>query len=261
MELGQRIKEARLEVGLSQRQLCGDVITRNMLSQIENGLARPSMDTLSYFAARLGKSVSFFLEEDTVTSPNQNLMQQAREACRAGNWEAAVKLLEGYRAPDDTFDWEKELLWGLAHLALARQALEEKRLPYVRHLLGQIAADAPYCGLLEPWRQLLLAKTGGETALPNIDEVLILKAERALTDGDSAKAAVLLEAAEDHTCAKWQYLRGESCFAQGQFQAAAVYFAQVEEVFPNEVIPKLEQCYSALEDYKMAYLYACKQKK
>ena len=105
MDMGQKIRAARLEKGLSQRQLCENLITRNMLSQIENGLARPSMDTLSYFAARLGKSVSFFLEEDTVTSPNQNLMQQAREACRAGNWEAAVKLLEGYRAPDDTFDW------------------------------------------------------------------------------------------------------------------------------------------------------------
>ena len=55
MEIGQRLKQARLEMGLSQRQLCGDVITRNMLSLIENGAARPSMDTLSYLAGRLGK--------------------------------------------------------------------------------------------------------------------------------------------------------------------------------------------------------------
>ena len=61
MELGQRIRAARLEAGLSQRQLCGEVITRNMLSQIENGSARPSMDTLQYLAAQLGKPVSFFL--------------------------------------------------------------------------------------------------------------------------------------------------------------------------------------------------------
>ena len=39
MELGQKVKQARLELGLSQRQLCGDVITRNMLSKIENGEA------------------------------------------------------------------------------------------------------------------------------------------------------------------------------------------------------------------------------
>ena len=79
MELGQRIRQLRLSKGMSQRQLCGDVITRNMLSQIENGSARPSMDTLSYLAARLEKPVSFFLEEDTVTSPNQAVMTRARD--------------------------------------------------------------------------------------------------------------------------------------------------------------------------------------
>ena len=65
MTLGEKLKAARLEAGLSQRQLCGDVITRNMLSQIENGSARPSMDTLGYFAGKLGKPISWFLEEHT----------------------------------------------------------------------------------------------------------------------------------------------------------------------------------------------------
>ena len=57
MELGQRIKQARLEAGLSQRQLCGETVTRNMLSQIENGTAKPSMGTLCFFAERLGLSL------------------------------------------------------------------------------------------------------------------------------------------------------------------------------------------------------------
>ena len=37
MELGEKLRQARLEAGLTQRQLCGDQITRNMLSLIENG--------------------------------------------------------------------------------------------------------------------------------------------------------------------------------------------------------------------------------
>ena len=63
MELGEKLRQARLEAGMSQRQLCGDVITRNMLSQIENGSARPSMPTLQHLASRLGKSVGYFLED------------------------------------------------------------------------------------------------------------------------------------------------------------------------------------------------------
>ena len=62
MELGEKLRQARLEAGLSQRQLCGDHITRNMLSLIEHGTAKPSMDTLKLLAARRGKPVIFFLE-------------------------------------------------------------------------------------------------------------------------------------------------------------------------------------------------------
>ena len=53
MELGEKLRLARLEAGLSQRQLCGDRISRNMLSLIEHGSARPSMDTLRFLAQRL----------------------------------------------------------------------------------------------------------------------------------------------------------------------------------------------------------------
>ena len=67
MELGQRLKQARLEAGLSQRQLCGEEITRNMLSLIENGSARPSMETLRYLASRLGKPMGYFLEKQRDT--------------------------------------------------------------------------------------------------------------------------------------------------------------------------------------------------
>ena len=110
MELGKRIKACRLEAGLSQRQLCGDYMTRNMLSQIESGTARPSMDTLAYLAQRLGKTVSFFLEEETVTSPNRERMAQAREAFARGRWEALEAALSQFRMPDDTFYEEYCLL-------------------------------------------------------------------------------------------------------------------------------------------------------
>ena len=69
MDIGERLKSARLEAGLSQRQLCGDRIPRNMLSQIEHGTAAPSMDTLRYFAQQLNKPLGWFLEEEAVVSP------------------------------------------------------------------------------------------------------------------------------------------------------------------------------------------------
>ena len=107
MNLGQKIRIAREAAGLSQRQLCGDTITRNMLSRIEHGTVRPSMQTLSFLAGQLGKPVSFFLDEETVTSPNLEGMAAARKLFAAEDYTGALERLRSYENPDETFAWEK----------------------------------------------------------------------------------------------------------------------------------------------------------
>lgn len=63
--LGQRIKEARLAKKMTQNEVVGTFITRNMLSQIESGSAVPSMKTLTYLAGVLGLPPAALLQEDT----------------------------------------------------------------------------------------------------------------------------------------------------------------------------------------------------
>lgn len=63
MELHEKIRRMRLEAGMTQSELAGDMITRNMLSQIENGSATPSVRTLKYLADRLNTSASYFLSD------------------------------------------------------------------------------------------------------------------------------------------------------------------------------------------------------
>lgn len=46
--IGRIIKEARLNKKMTQNEVVGDFITRNMLSQIESGAAMPSVRTLNY---------------------------------------------------------------------------------------------------------------------------------------------------------------------------------------------------------------------
>ena len=48
--LGRRIKEARLAKKMTQNEVVGNFITRNMLSQIESGTAAPSIKTLEYLS-------------------------------------------------------------------------------------------------------------------------------------------------------------------------------------------------------------------
>lgn len=263
MDLGQRLKQARLEKGLSQRQLCGDTITRNMLSLIENGSAKPSMDTLRYLAGRLEKPMSYFLEE-AAPSPNQALILQARTAAPA----QVLALLKDYKEPDILLDPERWLLTALSCLALAEQAIEENRLPLANSYLeqaAQAAAQTPYCTpQLELRRILLCRRAGGNAAalaaaLPDNSQELLLRAEAALEIGDAARCAALLDAAEGRD-ARWHFLMGEACFCLEQYAAAAEQYLLAEDAFPKAVYPRLEECYRLLEDYKQAYEYACKQR-
>ena len=60
-DIGRRIREARVMAGLTQEELAGGEITRNMLSRIENGAALPSLPTLCALADRLGIPAGAFL--------------------------------------------------------------------------------------------------------------------------------------------------------------------------------------------------------
>lgn len=265
MELGEKLRQARIEAGLSQRQLCGETITRNMLSQIENGSAKPSMKTLQYLAGRLGKSVSYFLEEAAASSPNQSVMESARRLYDNEDYAGAALVLEGYREPDAVFDREKQLLWVLIHLELAEQALEEGRGPYAQTLLEKAEAKTVYCSeALERRRLLLLGRLPGHAVshqLPSLDGELLLRAKEAMAAGDPQRAARLLDAAEDQRAPSWCMLRGEVYITNMDYQNATRCFHGAEEAYPLETAQKLELCYRELEDYKRAYEYACRQKK
>lgn len=264
MSLGQRLKEARLEMGLSQRQLCGDTITRNMLSLIENGSAKPSMDTLRILATRLEKPIGYFLEEEIQISPNQSLILTARTATP----EEALRLLKEYCSPDPLFDPEYYLLTALSCMTLAEEAIRENRMHLAKNYLQQAAeagaATVYYTPDLETKRLLLCHKAGIASApelaeqLPDNTDELMLRACAALENGDAAWCAAQLDAVGRRD-SQWYYLRGEACLKQKRYKDAADYYQQAEADLPNAVYPRLEQCYKELEDFKQAYFYACKQ--
>lgn len=263
MELGEKLRQAREDAGLSQRQLCGEEITRNMLSQIEHGTASPSMKTLRFLAERLGKPMSYFLEDTAVVSPNLEIMTSARRLYDAGEDAQAALVLEGYQRPDPIFDREKELLLALCRLNMAEKALKENKEPYALTLLQSMEGKTAYCGPeLERRRLLLLGRIRGQkvsASLPSLDEELLLRAEEALAGQTPERAAKLLEAAEDHGTPRFFFLRGQAYMGQKAYGEAINCFHRAEGTYP-QVYPLLEICYRELGDYKRAYEYACKQR-
>lgn len=227
MDMGEKLRQARLEAGLSQRQLCGEEITRNMLSQIEHGTARPSMKTLCYLAQKLGKPVGYFLEADAEPVPG----------------EATHRIL--------------------SLLQRAEAAIDQEKYVYGAQLLEEAETDQIP---LNRQRLLLLSRIPGRDAekilsqLPSLDEELLLRAEGAMAQKQYHRCNHLLESVEDRSNHRWQILRGKLYLIQGDYPSAAAQLHKAERRDPKNVYPLLEQCYREMEDFKQAYYYACRQK-
>lgn len=267
MSLGQKLRQARLDAGLSQRQLCEPQITRNMMSRIEHDAVQPSMSTMQFLARRLGKPVSFFLEEQEQTaSAEEERLAWLHRSYQSGDYASVANRLEQLAAPS----WEQSLLLCLSTMQLARQALEKGQQSLARTLLRKSTEAAQNTPYAEPSLQrelILLRYEAGEhpgklaALLPEDNRELVMRARAAQLAGDPTRAAALLTAAGQQDSPLWNLLRGESLFAAGEYQQAAACFHKAEEDYPRQSIPRLEACYRELEDYKQAYFYACKQRK
>ncbi|MBE6599546.1 MAG: helix-turn-helix transcriptional regulator [Ruminococcaceae bacterium] len=96
-KIGGRIRELRLKKGMTQKELAGDHITRNMLSLIENGSSCPSVGTLMTLAERLNVPVGYFF----TTSPEEEksyhksaVIPAMKRAFSDGDYEKCTELCD-----------------------------------------------------------------------------------------------------------------------------------------------------------------------
>jgi len=239
-----------------------------MLSQIENGSAKPSMATLTYLAGRLEKPVSYFLDETVELSPNRSRMAQARQAYQAGQYRQVCEILEAWEQEDDAAA-ERWLLECMSLIEQAAEAVSEGKTGFAKSLLEKAAlagGKTPYyTSDMERHRLLTLYMADPETAkelekqLPRDDRECCLRAESALQTGEYDRAVNLLDGMPGED-ARWYFLRGQAAMAQKDYEKAIACFKVAQTWQPKTCAQALEQCYLALEDYKMAYHYACKQR-
>ena len=262
MCLGEKLRCARLEAGMTQRQLCGEMITRNMLSQIENGKATPSTKTLRYLAQMLGKPVSYFLEEGGELE-NQDCMSRARAAYSDGKFASVCEILTQYRGPDVCFDWEMGLLRYLSFTAMAEEAAAEGRQIIARKFLKQaMSQTSPYITAELRQRCRRLSTEGQEPTeepeeVPPLYGELFYRSRLALAAGDGARAGALLDAMEDKEQAQWSLCRGEAYLYEKNYPRACEALRRAQPAMAEKALPLLERCYREQGDFENAYLCAC----
>ena len=262
--MGERIRQARLEAGLTQKQVCGEHMSRNMLSLIESGSANPSLATLQHLSAVLKKPVGYFFGEKTGEAASRELAEKAWNAYRNGQFREAARLLD--QDPKLEAFSDVPVLKALILLELSQQAIEEQRFPYAKELLSAAEGELSDCKELRRRMLLLQGRLEDQPAgkicsqLPSLEEELLLRARAALENQNGRRASQLLEAVEEPRSPRWFLLQGRAYLLEKKFQNAADCFHQAEKTYPRETAGHLEQCYRELEDFKKAYYYACRQK-
>ena len=94
--LGDRIRQLRINRGMTQTELAGERFSKEYLSQIERGKTRPTDETVSWLAARLGVD-SGFLESGVSTSDQdraESIISRAEAAIESQQYTEAVEMLE-----------------------------------------------------------------------------------------------------------------------------------------------------------------------
>ena len=129
MNIGEKIRSLRVAKLMTQSELAGNQITRNMLSCIENGSAQPSLSTILYIAGRLNVPVGFLLAEegDEIVYQKMNSLANIKRAYRAGDLSGCRSLcLSSCPEPDD----EIRLLLANCDLGIAEDAFWKGRIRF-----------------------------------------------------------------------------------------------------------------------------------
>ena len=281
MTLGETVRTLRQQRGMTQKQLAGECITRNMLSQIENDQAIPSVKTLEHLAQMLEVSVSYLLDDS-----GEGELAAAKKALRRGHAEKALALALPARPDGD----EKARLLAEIYSRLSEEAFQRGDLLAARRAAASVLdceAQTLYrsselrikalelqvrCDLAEgvPAEDALHRYRACYDAVGWEEDHHFLCASYHMTVGDMVAAEREIWSVTELTEKGrpiYLLLRGRLALMQEKYNSAISYLKQAEALdFPTvtlrrELYRLLELAYKELEDYRAAYEYADKQRK
>lgn len=289
MNLGEKIKAARLERHMTQKDVVGDYITRNMLSKIENGSATPSVKTLEYLAGALGLPAGYFMTESNGDELTPGSVSDARAQFSQGNYEACVHILESLDM-DGGYRDEAMLLLARAKIGISKKAMSDGRYEESIRLAREAIAhndNTIYCSTAFRTEALLIIarctmelggdfpKTLDDYQASYQDQGLgefyrLTMAEYYIGQGDLAAAKKEMDSIvrlSEASKPAYLMLQGSMELKDNQYEQAAKQLEKAEQLarstgsnyFMSSLYAMLEQCYREMEDFKKAYHYASMQ--
>ncbi len=160
--VGERIRALRQSRGMTQSELAGDDVTRNMLSRIENGAALPSLPTLVAIAARLDVPVGALLG-DFDSYSEQKTRAEIAALIDDGKYAEAISLCENAKTNTDGID----TLFCEAAVCRAHELYREGKLTAAYTLLSRADAAGADTSRTYVLRELIRSCGAVETESPN----------------------------------------------------------------------------------------------
>ena len=282
MTLGEKLVQARTALGLTQTQVAGAQITRNMLSKLEHDCATPSLKTLEYLASVLKVPVSWLLN-DTMMQ-DLSVLDEARLLFREKDFSACWDLLQKKPAQEQE---EANLLRLRCSLYLAKNAMDQGDFTTAKTFaetaqqlcdgcLYATNSDRTYISWLIA-RNNLHDKSSAESfvhtfyaeykslGMEECRHILLARYYISVHNTQAAEKELWsMGDLTDHVRSEYLYLRGLVSMQKTHIRDAMLYLHQAEQenaspALLEEIYAALEACCKELEDYKRAYEYSSKR--
>jgi len=281
MQIGEKIKTLRQSKLMTQAELAGTQITRNMLSSIEHGTALPSLPTALYLAERLNVPVGYLLAQEGDEPGYHKMMAIAniRHAFVSKDYQGALSLLQavpGADADDELCYIHAQCEFGIARAELQAGRLRPCALALDRAL--RVAERTIYdtselrSRVAVYFRYMQGVSSTIDSDVLDVDEI---ENARALGDDVCEYVLALAQMEQGNERASAEYarrfpqspyatrLRALEWMRRGEYLAAQT---ALEELLPREdltfgvllydVFGDLEICYRKNDDYKRAYEFS-----
>ncbi len=281
MNIGEKIRSLRVAKLMTQSDLAGNQITRNMLSSIENGNAQPSLSTILYIAERLNVPAGFLLAEegDEIVYQKMNNLSNIKRAYKAGDLTGCRGLcLSSCPEADD----EIRLLLANCDLGIAKDAFwngrvrlacryfdeallyAEETLYPMPHIRAEAAVYFRYMQRLSPtlYSDVMDEGETGEYACRDAFAVYV-EALDSLDQGDCKAARSYDAQFSDGKAFFGEHLRIRLLMQEARYREAGEALSELlrgelplNQIELYAVLSDLETCSKEIEDYKEAYRFS-----
>ena len=271
-QIGDRLKKRRTFLGMTQAELAGEFITRNMLSQIENGAALPSLPTVMHLADRLSVSPDYLLFRygNGFPSVKAAIMPHMHDLFAKGEYEECYAYWKKHTSETDD---EVALLLTYCALHMARKYVRSGNLDSaLREINAANAfADATVYPTNAPRAELCLLKaiaTNVHGPTFELDEASYLALQ------EHAVAHELYQYLKENRDFPYKntiyaiHLGARECMREGNFRKALLLLGELENRKSDpdmtafllfRIDTDAETCHKELRNFESAYRYSTRR--